>query len=301
MKKNLILTIATNYSYNKLAPFVTTLKKINFTGDVILFYDNLSEKTAQELKNKDVKLIKFDSQKIQKKDAFLVNYRFNLFYDFLKKNIKKYNLVFLTDVRDLIFQIDPFRFPNYGKINFFLEDTKIKDSKSNCYTLTKSKGTDAFEKYKNNYISCAGTTLGRVDEILKYLKYLKKNLNREGNFDQGLHNYIVHSKIFPYAKVFKNFQGPVLTIGNLKNKDILYNSKGEATNKNEEVVPVIHQFDRIPKLLYKFNTPINFLFRYSEAWYIKFKIFSKKVLFNTPLIKGYFKKRYYNPLYEEFI
>ena len=46
----------------------------------------------------------------------------------------------------------------------------------NVRWLKRTVGQQVFEKIKDNLISCSGTTLGNFEEIMNYIKLMKKNL-----------------------------------------------------------------------------------------------------------------------------
>ena len=69
-----------------------------------MFVENLSEETLNKIKlcgaiTKDLPMKNLGFQD-------LVKYRWKIISDFLKENKDKYNLVFATDVRDVVFQKD---------------------------------------------------------------------------------------------------------------------------------------------------------------------------------------------------
>jgi hypothetical protein len=297
MKKDLVMTAALNYSYGKLEPLIRTLRGSGFDGDVVFFYDNLSSKTLKLLKKWDIILIKIPSDKLKKEGSILVNYRFSFYYDYLKDKLDKYRLVFLIDSRDVVFQQNPSLYKNFGELNFFQESKKVKESESNSISFKALWGKKIFDKYKENYIACAGTTIGESKYILGYLDKMIKNIKYwDKPYDQPLHYYLIYSGAFPISKKFKNLHGPVLTVGNSENKELIYDKKGNLINKDGSIIPILHQYDRKTSLLFKFNNPLNFVMRYSEFKYINFKRFAKRILFKIPFVGASLKGKYNDPL-----
>ena len=295
MKKNLVLTILTKYTYRKIEPFFRTLRKTGYDGDIVVFYDLISEKTIEKMKKWSPILIKFNSEEFSKEGIQVVHYRFKLFYDFLLKDPEKYDKVLICDIRDLVFQKNPFEYGGYSNLNYFCESKKVKENSINSYTLSEAGGKDAFEKYGDNYTICAGTTLGNTTEMLEYLKLMSSVMRKGNPIDQGQHIYFFYSGRFPNSKGFLNFEGPILTIGELKEFQLIYNKSGDLVNKDGTIINVIHQYDRSGKLLKKFNNPGYFFLDLAEYRYTALKKFIKKILFNIPGLKGYFKKKYFNP------
>lgn len=295
MVKNLILSIAKDYPYREIEPFLKTLKQTNFNGDFVLFCSNLSRNTIKKLNQLGVKTIEFNDKEFRQKDIHIVHYRFSLFYKFLKRHISEYNQILIADIRDIVFQSNPFKYKNYGKLNFFLEGTKIKDSGVNSLILKEAAGSKFFEKNKDNLISCAGTTIGGSKTILQYLKEMDSASKSGDPIDQGVHNFFLYSKKIKGSKSFENFYGPVLTISGMKNKDLIYNDKNQIIGRNGGIISIIHQYDRIPELVKKFNAPKNYVIKTFDSNYIKFKRSVKKNLFSLPFLGEFFKKKYPDP------
>jgi len=291
MKKNLILSIAVNYSYKKIRVFIESLEKTSFNGDFVLFYNNLPKRTIKILQRKRILLIPFDSRDFEKKKLSVVRYRFILFYNFLKEHYKEYNKVFLADIRDVFFQEDIFDYPTNKSLNFFLESQIIKNCKLNSEILLSAAGEKGFKKYCNKKIICAGTTLGNAKHVLFYLSKMVENLFKAKE-DQGLHNFLIYSRNFKDTKLFQNFEGPVLTLGYIPEKNLLLNQEGELINKNGKVIPALHQYDRYPSLVQKFNAPKPNQFAAFLARKFKFLSKLRKFLFKVPLIKKPFIRFY---------
>lgn len=295
MKKDLVLTILTRYTFRKIEPFFRTLRKTGYSGEIVVFYDIVDKKTLSSIKKWGVRLIKFNSIKYFNNNIKIVHYRFKLFYELLKKEGENYNKIFICDIRDLVFQKDPFDYDGYSKINYFCENDPINRSNINSYILKRAGGEDALKKYGDNLVSCAGTTIGDSNEILKYLKFMSENLVSGNPIDQGQHNFFFYSGKIKESKCFHNFFGPILTISNLNKSKIKFDSQGNVINNDGSIINIIHQYDRNNKLLWLFNSFNNYILDVMDYEYISLKRFVKKILFNFPLIKIYFRKKYHNP------
>ena len=221
------------------------------SGELILFWDNLSNKTISLLKeNKNIRLIKYNENNFE--PLSIVQYRFILYSEFLKKNRKKYDEIFIADIRDIVFQKNPFEFSGKGKLNFFLEENKIVNCKTNKNLIKPFfEEKDNKEKILDNYISCAGTTIGKTERIIEYLNKMGRDIKR-GN-DQGLHNYLIYSGKIKNYKLFKNLEGPVLTLVSQDISKLKENKHGELINHDGSRINIIHQYDRFPEICEKFN------------------------------------------------
>ena len=138
MKKNLIIGIVKGYDFETIAPFILSLRKTNFKGDLVLFTSGIDKKTNNLLQKYGVKLIPFEkdyhyikspnNHKLPKKCSSEMSpncSRYVMYYLYLLKNKQKYSKIMLADVRDVIFQLNPFDFDFNKKLYFFLEERKM--------------------------------------------------------------------------------------------------------------------------------------------------------------------------------
>ena len=291
-RKDLILTIATRYPYYKLDPFVRTLGETRFDGDLVIFYEKLDNSAIERLKKNNVQLIKFDASKFKSEGIPVFHYRFYLFRDFLKNNLSKYKSVFIADMRDIVFQKNPFDHDSYASINFFLEEQKFSQSNINYFVLRAIGGSKFAEAHKEDFVSCAGTTIGESKVILNYLKIMSARLGKSLPFDQGLHNYLIYSQKFKNSHIFHNFNSPVFTF---KKRIPSQNKNGQLINKDGSVINILHQYDRTYSLMWKFNSFRFFIRNFISSISIKLKRQIKIILFNLPLAGRYFKNKYFDP------
>ena len=179
------------------------------------------------------------------------------YYDFLLANQDNHTLIMITDVRDVIFQADPFsEIRRESVLNFYAEENPIADSFYTAYWIKYAFGKRALEALKDKASVCSGTTIGSSARIMDYLEKMivaqakiTGGLTGLGGFDQGVHNYLVHNNYFPGSNLVKNTEGEVATLGDATFKAL--NSNAELTDQNGRVIPVVHQYDRFSKLKLK--------------------------------------------------
>jgi hypothetical protein len=53
----------------------------------------------------------------------------------------------------------------------------------------------------------------------------------------------------PYSRVFSNEDGPVITLTGVPEVDVRFDKNGYVVNKTGEVVNVVHQYDRLPRVM----------------------------------------------------
>jgi hypothetical protein len=86
--------------------------------------------------------------------------------------------VLLTDVRDVIFQADPFAFPWPAGLNAVLEDRRmtIGDCPYMARWVRGHLGDAAFDLLRLKPISCSGTLAGDAPDVLAHLERLCSRL-----------------------------------------------------------------------------------------------------------------------------
>lgn len=264
-KKNLILTIIQNYDYPFVEPFIKSLKDTGYNGDLIIYVsENVSKTTKFLLKKNRAKLILFRDEFpfIKQEDNLfegiprtisINNFRFLFYLEFLKRNTYIYENVLLTDVRDVIFQKEPFQSIEKNKIYFFLEDCKqtFENSELNFLWYKDAFDLESAKSILLKTVSCAGVTIGNSNLIIEYLEYIKEKLmfRNELNWglDQGIHNGYIYNRYAKNFEVIDNSFPMVLTLGAcIKYK---FNDLGKLVNDNNEVYPIVHQYDRIQSLM----------------------------------------------------
>lgn len=180
--------------------------------------------------------------------------RFYYFRDFLRDHIDEFDRVVLCDVRDVVFQRDPFALVwQSGKLHCFLEErsTTIAKDKWNRYWTEKIGGAELLALIGDNPISCAGVTFGEAPVMLDYLERMCSHLNDrldKFDLDQGIHNMMIWSGELPNVVLGECDASAVATIGLMPETSLICNDDGEILDRHGEVVPILHQYDRKPAL-----------------------------------------------------
>ncbi len=165
--------------------------------------------------------------------------RYLLYYLYLYEHGKNYSNVMLTDVRDVLFQRDPFDFEFDNCLSCFLEDKEktLSSCSTNSRWLRKGFGNYVLREIGNQMISCAGTTIGTRPSIMLYLEAMIDclvNLRvHDWGIDQGVHNYILYKGLVKNVRFYENHQGPVLTMMYVNENQLRFNSSGFVINDME--------------------------------------------------------------------
>jgi hypothetical protein len=173
--------------------------------------------------------------------------RFSVWYLYLTSHRAHFKRVMLTDVRDVLFQRDPFEFPFDGTLCVFLEDgsTTIGTDWHTGPLVRNKYGLDALQEIESRPIACAGVTIGSIDSILHYLRgMIDESTGLVDTLNQGIHNVLLYRGAFDPIRVFRNDEGPVLTLGRVPPDALRFDDDGWLVNKHGTVPNVVHQYDR---------------------------------------------------------
>ncbi|MBC8032313.1 MAG: hypothetical protein H7Z16_19675 [Pyrinomonadaceae bacterium] len=176
--------------------------------------------------------------------------RFPLYYLYLAQNRGRYAKVMLTDVRDVIFQRDPFDFEFGTELCVFMEDDrqKMQDCPSNSLWLKTGFGEDVLREIGHEIPSCSGTTIGGYQAIMQYLELMIDHMlplkSHPSGMDQGVHNYLLYKQRLKSVRVFQNRLGPVFTLGKTVDLPTAFDDEGFVLNQDGSVAHVLHQYDR---------------------------------------------------------
>lgn len=269
--KNIIIGTAWKYAVPQLRFFVESWKNHCHNTRLVLVVNNdIDMDTVHWLKDNKVEILSFTAgyyTPIEIQHSRYFRYLDFLVEEYLRtldQNIK----VFLTDVRDVVFQGNIFSTVSSPGLHVFSEDSKATcgNTDFNRYMLTVNYGEEVAEELKNHPVICSGTTLGTISSVIRYIQVLieQRDLNKvmqgwmEGKFDmqntigldQGMHIYIVHKNLVENV-IHENGDG-VGTLACTSKEDIqiLPNKKVSVYGK---VPAVIHQWDRHQELIDFYN------------------------------------------------
>lgn len=160
-----------------------------------------------------------------------------------------------TDLRDVLLQEDPFANLDDLSIVTGIEPVRIHECKLNRKWLTTTYSHKLYKTLRNEYIACAGVTLGSRKVIQQYLNEvshdtlmsLPKIIGMLGA-DQAIHIKLLHKGLKGVKKQLEvNGRGSIATLhySTLHEFD---RSMGRLANRSGKALAVIHQYDRHPRL-----------------------------------------------------
>lgn len=288
MSRNLVLTSIYQLSAEAVEPFFHSLRLSGYQDDIAVFvtgipadcralllkygvtvidseyrglpmaYANLARRVGFALKAVGRYYLNPKHWRREKDFHYLfVNcWRFFCFQDYLARLPEAPRSVLLADVRDVVFQSNPFSSPFPPGLSAASECTRgtIGQSHGNKKWLWEAVGGREMRRLTGKTAVCAGTTLADHATMTKYLELMTSHFNRRffwalfDSIDQGLHNYFVHNRLIAPLTIHTNWHGPFLTgdseVVGPKNK----NREGYLCNDDGSIIPVVHQYDRIPGL-----------------------------------------------------
>lgn len=246
---NLVLGAAFGYGIDKVAPFILSFRKYS-NDKIVLLVDKINEDMQKFCDNHKVTLFKPKSILNKNYSNGLNVDRYRGYLE-ITDDFENIDNIFLSDIRDVIFQKNPFENKLKHQIEFFAEPEIFKNCVNhNAPWYINLYGIDEFKKVENEYILCSGTTIGTKKYILRYIEKLLNEISsieKKGKIslapDQPVHNKIVYSGEFDDYGINHNGKGLVSTMHH--SKKLTFSRKGELLNDDGTPTPVVHQYDRL--------------------------------------------------------
>lgn len=247
----LVLGAAYGYSADDVKPFVITLRRY-YSGKIAFIVNvNPDPSLVQLCMEHGVDFFSVDGD--QSKPIHMQWARFFHYANVLNHPFYvDCNRVFLTDVRDVIFQNSPFSLPLTTDFEFFTEPEKIKNSFVNRAWLQERYGVAEAYSLEEQNIICSGTirtSMAGAHALVRHMIVESEKLIATGRhpLDQPILNYLVYSGAFFNYRIFNNGEGAVDTLHFAQ--ELKFSPTGSLLNKDNQPVPIIHQWDRTQALV----------------------------------------------------
>ena len=270
---DLIMTLGASYQYYHLKPMFETLASTGYQGDFVFFYTDLSPKTLKKLEKYPYTLIPYNYQYPYVDDGKIIEVlteapdftphpktlRYLLYNAYLKAYNDKYDKVFIGDCRDLVFQKAPFEGFELSGLHCFEEDRveRIGTNFFNSLWIKEAFGEQTLLEIAEKPIICSGTTYGSLLAMIDYTELMIETIKKvrdHGCKDQGIHNYLIHTNKLPNVMLHQDDNGPVSTLSLFKPYgSIRINDKLLVIDQTDNVINIVHQYDRHWGLLWKYN------------------------------------------------
>lgn len=256
--KNLVMGVATGYDWYKLEPFVTSFNRYAKNTDLVLFVDNISDFTRAKLTREGVALLPVPAEL---KNIIVVNARWAMYKKFLDEHGENYSQVFMTDVRDVIFQGDVFE--QHSDLKHFLcyatESEKIKNERNptNYTWLTHLFGKGEADKLADKQIICCGTVLATIEEAKYFCEKmfkLIKNSTAWGD-EQAAMNYLFYENQLEIENLIESsyHDGNIFTSGFFHEVNPVKIQNDKVQRGDGGIPAAVHQYDGQPSLIQLVN------------------------------------------------
>jgi hypothetical protein len=254
--KNLIIGGFTNYGINQLKPWVISAKEVAGDNDVVLVYGNTTDETLDWLVEQNVVIVPM----LQAQNIPIHVLRFLSIYEYLDKHWQHYDYVVTTDVKDVYFQADPFKFLVDRKLVVASEGLKYKDEPWGNENLFQAYGPYVYEKFKDNEIFNVGTFGGKSEYVKDMVFHIFTNgINRPIPIcDQAVFNVLLNTQ--PFKDIVTETDSWAAELGTIMDPSKIEQFKpnllcDEPIWEDDKlkysdglVFPIVHQYDRVPVL-----------------------------------------------------
>lgn len=241
---NVVFTTCVRYNVDKIRPFVESCRKF-VSAEIYVFCANVSTSVLSYLKKENINIVPWHGDKTYKEDCVIK--RFGHYLKYINEVGMTFDYAMFSDIRDVIFQDDPFRLSKEPyHIKVFEEECKFEESALCKKWMRNSYGEAIFDDVKEKSVLCSGTTFASFDGAIEYLEKMNffsaaLNVNFFG-VDQSVHNYIVYNNKLSGVRIVPNRKGEVQTMG--CQTKFLVDDQGRLLNDDGIVCPVLHQYDR---------------------------------------------------------
>eukprot|EP00241_Pyramimonas_parkeae_P005419 CAMPEP_0114243208 /NCGR_PEP_ID=MMETSP0058-20121206/10656_1 /TAXON_ID=36894 /ORGANISM="Pyramimonas parkeae, CCMP726" /LENGTH=357 /DNA_ID=CAMNT_0001356011 /DNA_START=1074 /DNA_END=2147 /DNA_ORIENTATION=- len=290
---DVIMGFATGYEIASIHTFVHSIRATGYSGAILLGIHSWTTRHVQLGKRYEVLFKIVPRSTLRKRGCYSCTVskdilRFYCFKTWLRQ--QTYRNVFVSDVRDVIFQSNIFeKFQperqdtlyiyeeSYNFTNWQVVDKWVGYLKTNPYL---QHDDDNINGTRHMIPVCIGATLGTQLGTLTYLNSMTALLDltkrecpvlrvssklipgccycHKWGFDQAMVNYMLQAGMLPSVTKVRYGQGSVLTVGLLSTSDVKMDDLGFLANDMGERAAAIHQYDRLPGFYWWHNTSLMF-------------------------------------------
>jgi hypothetical protein len=272
---NLIVTQAAGYTFGQVEPFLRSLKQTGFNGSVVFFILESDRELRQRLERSGITVVAYrndypyfvESQYLSLltlpndgRALYPGALRFFLYEAWIHAHRSQYQRILHSDVRDVIFQRDPFEEPWPAGIHAFLENRRltIGTEPSNATWIKFCFGELALQRVAGKPIACAGVILGESAAWIAFLAIFNSTMMNHGNssvgIDQGIFNGLLyldpatlgndHMSGLEFT-AWEDAQWLVSTESYFKpTRSIRWSAGARVLNTSNQPVAIVHQYDR---------------------------------------------------------
>lgn len=181
--------------------------------------------------------------------------RFLVYRRFLRTH--PHSRILITDVRDVLFQSDPFRaLPEHG-LAASIETRRytVASEPHNAAWVLQAYGPEMLERIGASPASCVGVTYGERRAMLTYLDLMSREIvglpsaaARRGGADTAIHNVLLWTGRLGPVQHLETLASPVATLNGIPDDELAMSEGGRLLNRDGSEPSVVHQYDRSPSV-----------------------------------------------------
>lgn len=162
--------------------------------------------------------------------------------------------VLLTDVRDVLFQGDPFACMPARGLAVSIETCAytLASQPHNARWIERVYGPRMLERIGERRVSCVGVTYGDAQAVSRYLCLFAHELLRLpphragiGGADTAIHNVLLWTDRLGQVAPLETLAGPVATLNGIDEGQVRVSAEGRLLNTDGSEPSVLHQYDRL--------------------------------------------------------
>jgi hypothetical protein len=254
--RRLVLGAAIGFDVDQVRVFVESLR-INYTGDVLLLIRWPGLRVARYLKSRRIDVIRVFQTRSFTRSVHARRYA--IYLDYVRKRLPRYDQVMISDVRDVVFQRNPFDGIASPKCHFYLESAvrTIGEDPTNSRWVRGCFSAAEAEQLAASRISCSGITIGGTAAVVAYLERMAERIRvlpwriyrKIGHgYDQAIHNYLVHLDPKIDGIVVENNRH-IATMALEPRAFYQLDRESLIHGPDDRLFAICHQYDRFPDLL----------------------------------------------------
>jgi hypothetical protein len=184
------------------------------------------------------------------------NSRYFWYRNLLKREGGRLERLLFADLRDVVFQGDPFSLLQDSNLLVAAEPVTLGNCPSNSHWFSSVYGQDELCRFASQPVICSGTTLGRVAAAEHYLSCMCQDLSLHGPrldaghtkliIDQAIHSrycYVHPSRITIHSH---DNGGGIATLHHAR--QALFDRQGCLLNNEGTPFCILHQYDRFRQI-----------------------------------------------------
>jgi hypothetical protein len=195
--KNLIMGACVGRPFRHLEPFIASLRRTSFAGDVCIFVEDVTTDAVEQLRAYGIIVERTAPTAVAAMTAMSSCYFSYL--DFLVRHDGEYTGVMLTDPFSVIFQSDPFAEPLPADIIYTVERCRLGESNTAYDAVVQAYGEAVANNLRDFMAANTSATIGTNAGMLRYLLAMTHQLSGRttpvtGAMHVGIHNYVVRMR-----------------------------------------------------------------------------------------------------------